>query len=191
VKGKWVKAPGMELFTRLRKVFRGLPFIAEDLGVITPEVDGLRDHFGMPGMKILQFGFADRGGHKYLPQSFTANCVAYTGTHDNDTTLGWWRTLSEPERANVRTYLGRIEHEGDAVWALMRAAERSVAETCIVPLQDVLFLGSEARMNTPGANTGNWSWRYAAESLHPDLAAQFAALMEMTDRDGHAAAETA
>jgi len=185
IHGVWVKAPGYELFKRLKKVFGDLPFIAEDLGVITPEVDELRMHFGMPGMKIMQFGFSDRGGQMYLPHKFTPNSVVYTGTHDNDTTLGWWRSAAPHERANLQTYLQPIKHDGDAVWAMIRAAERSVADTCILPMQDVLFLGSEARMNTPGVSKGNWSWRYHPGALHRDFADQLAALMEMADRDGY------
>jgi 4-alpha-glucanotransferase len=185
IHGTWVKAPGYELFNRLKEVFGDLPFIAEDLGVITPEVEELRQHFGMPGMKILQFGFSDRGGHMYLPHTFTPNSVVYTGTHDNDTTLGWWRSAGHQEKANLQSYLQPIEHDGDAVWAMIRAAERSVADTCILPMQDVLFLGSEARMNTPGVSKGNWAWRYAPDALHHDHAGQLAALMEMTDRDGY------
>jgi 4-alpha-glucanotransferase len=185
VHGVWVKAPGHELFNRLKEVFGDLPFIAEDLGVITPEVDELRKHFHMPGMKIMQFGFADRGGQMYLPHNYVPNSVVYTGTHDNDTTLGWWRSASPHERANLQTYLQKIKHDGDAVWAMIRDAERSVADTCILPMQDVLFLGSEARMNTPGVSKGNWSWRYAPGALHSDIAGQLAALMEMTDRDGY------
>jgi len=184
--GQWVKAPGQELFQRLKEVFGNLPFIAEDLGLITPEVDELREHFGMPGMRILQFGFSDRGGHLYLPHRFVPNTVVYTGTHDNNTTLGWWREdIGEAERVNVQTYLQTIEHEGDVVWAMIRAAARSVANVCIVPMQDVLHLGSEARMNTPAAGAGNWTWRYRSDALHPDFAVKLAALMEMTDRDGY------
>ena len=133
---------GHELFTRLKEVFGELPFIAEDLGVITKEVDELREHFGMPGMRILQFGFSDRGGHLYLPHRCVPNTVIYTGTHDNNTTLGWWLDqASELERANVQTYLQTIEHSGDVVWAFIKAAARSVADICIIPLQDVLHLG--------------------------------------------------
>jgi 4-alpha-glucanotransferase len=188
INGQWVKAPGHELFQRLRDVFGELPFIAEDLGLITPEVDELREHFGMPGMRILQFGFSERGSHLYLPHRFVPNTVVYTGTHDNNTTLGWWRdSASEIERANAQTYLQTIEHEGDIVWAMIRAAARSVANVCIFPLQDVLHLGSEARMNTPAAGAGNWAWRYDLNALHPDFAMKLAALMEMTDRDGYEA----
>jgi len=188
VNGQWVKAPGLELFQRLKDVFGELPFIAEDLGLITPEVEELREHFGMPGMRILQFGFSDRNAHLYLPHKYVPNTVAYTGTHDNDTTLGWWRDgASELERAHVRTYLQAIDHDGEIVWAMMRAAARSVANLCIFPMQDILHLGSEARMNTPAAGVGNWTWRYGRDALHPDFATQLAALMEMTDRDGYVA----
>ena len=184
--GQWVKAPGHELFQRLRDVFGELPFVAEDLGLITKEVDELREHYGMPGMRILQFGFSDRGSHLYLPHRFVPNTVVYTGTHDNNTTLGWWRDgATETERENVQSYLQRIDHDGDIVWAMIRAAERSVADVCIIPLQDVLHLGSEARMNIPAAAGGNWAWRYHPDALHPDFAIQLSALMAMTDRDGY------
>jgi 4-alpha-glucanotransferase len=190
VNGQWVKAPGHELFQRLKEVFGELPFIAEDLGLITPEVDELRAHFGMPGMRILQFGFSDRGAHLYLPHEFIPNTVAYTGTHDNNTTLGWWRNgVTAVEREHVQSYLGTMEHDGEIVWAMIRAAAGSVANLCIVPLQDVLHLGSEARMNTPAKGAGNWTWRYHRDALHPDFAAKMAALMEMTDRDGYVAAK--
>jgi len=186
VDGQWVKAPGQELFQRLKEVFGELPFVAEDLGLITPEVDELREHFGMPGMRILQFGFSDRGAHLYLPHRYVPNTVAYTGTHDNNTTLGWWRDdCGENEHANAQTYLQTIENDGEIVWAMIRAAARSVANVCIFPLQDVLHLGSEARMNTPSAGDGNWTWRYGLHSLHPDFATKLKSLMEMTDRDGY------
>lgn len=191
VNGQWVKAPGHELFQRLKDVFGDLPFIAEDLGLITPEVDELRERFGMPGMRILQFGFADRGGHLYLPHKYVPNTVAYTGTHDNNTTLGWWKDgATADEKRNVQTYLQTIEHDGDIVWAMIRTAARSVANMCIFPMQDVLHLGSEARMNTPAEGTGNWTWRYTRDALHPDFATKLAALMEMTDRDGYVAPVT-
>ncbi|MDE1161596.1 MAG: 4-alpha-glucanotransferase [Acidobacteriaceae bacterium] len=186
INGHWVKAPGHALFHRLKEIFGDLPFIAEDLGLITPEVDELREYFGMPGMRILQFGFADRGGHLYLPHRMVPNTVVYTGTHDNNTTLGWWRDDATPtERANVQTYLHPIEHDGQIVWAMIKAASSSVASTCIFPLQDVLHLGSEGRMNVPSAPTGNWAWRYRRDALHPDFSAQLAAITEMTDRDGY------
>ena len=140
----------------------------------------------MPGMRVLQFGFSDRGAHIHLPHSFVPNTVTYTGTHDNNTTLGWWTDdLTPDERINVQNYLQTIHHDDDVVWAMIRAAARSVAYLCIFPLQDVLHLGSEARMNTPAAGAGNWTWRYHPNALHPDFATQLAALMEMTDRDGY------
>jgi 4-alpha-glucanotransferase len=188
INGQWVKAPGHELLQRLKDVFGELPFIAEDLGLITKEVDELREHFNMPGMRILQFGFSDRGAHIHLPHRFVPNTVTYTGTHDNNTTLGWWRDdLNDAERTNVQNYLQAIHHDGDIVWAMIRAAARSVAYLCIFPLQDVLHLGSEGRMNTPAAGAGNWTWRYHPHALHADFAHQLAALMEMTDRDDYKA----
>lgn len=185
VNGVWVKAPGSDLFHRLREVFGELPFIAEDLGVITREVDELRERFGMPGMRILQFGFLDRSSHLYLPHRCVPNTVIYTGTHDNNTTLGWWLDDAQPiERTNALAYLGPIEHPAQIVWALIRTAARSVADICVFPMQDILHLGSEARMNVPAAGQGNWTWRYRSNSLHSDLSSQLRDLMAMTDRDG-------
>jgi 4-alpha-glucanotransferase len=184
VHGQWVKAPGHELFQRLRDVFGTLPFVAEDLGLITKEVDELREHFGMPGMRILQFGFSDRISHVNLPHRYVPNTVVYTGTHDNNTTLGWWiEDAGEQERINLQIYLQPIPVADDIVWALMRAASRSVANLCIFPLQDVLHLGSDARMNMPSSTSGNWTWRYSDGDLHPDFATQLSALVEMSDRD--------
>jgi 4-alpha-glucanotransferase len=188
IHGQWVSAPGHDLFQRLREVFGDLPFVAEDLGVITKEVDELREHYGMPGMRILQFGFADRGGHLYLPHRMVPNTVVYTGTHDNNTTIGWWvDDATEFERANAQTYLGELHHPDDINWAMMRCAASSVANTCIFPLQDILHLGGGGRMNVPAAGAGNWTWRYAPGALHPDYATKLAALMAMTDRDGYEA----
>jgi len=178
----------LAITTDFRDVFGDLPFIAEDLGLITPEVDELRERFGMPGMRILQFGFADRGGHLYLPHKFVPNTVVYTGTHDNNTTLGWWRDdATDVERANVQTFLGPIRTDADIVWAMMRCAAASVANLCIFPLQDVLGLGSDGRMNTPAAGDGDWTLRFSPHALDPNVAAGLADLMEMTDRDGYIA----
>ena len=185
VSGNWVKAPGHALFNRMKEIFGELPFLAEDLGLITPEVDELRGFFGMPGMRILQFGFAERGGHLYLPHRYVPNTVVYTGTHDNNTTLGWWREDATPEeREHVQIYARPFEYDGEVVWAMIKLAATSVANTCVFPMQDVLHLGSEARMNKPGAGEGHWAWRYGTEALHPDFASKLAALTEMTDRDG-------
>jgi 4-alpha-glucanotransferase len=185
INGQWVKAPGHELFQRLKDVFGSLPFIAEDLGLITVEVDELREHFGMPGMRILQFGFGDRASHLYLPHRYIPNTVVYTGTHDNNTTVGWWKHgVTEHERASVQSYVH--VGEGDEIaWAMIRTAARSVANLCIFPLQDILALDSDARMNTPAEGHGNWTWRYRRDSLHPDHASRLADLMTVTDRDGY------
>jgi 4-alpha-glucanotransferase len=188
VNGQWVKAPGHELFQRLKDVFGDLPFIAEDLGLITPEVDELRERFGMPGMRILQFGFGDRASHLYLPHRFLPNTVVYTGTHDNNTTLGWWlEDATANERSCAQTYLQEIVRDDEIVWAMIRAAARSVANLCIFPLQDLLQLGSDGRMNTPAAGSGNWTWRYGFGALQPELAEKMARLTAMTDRDGYVA----
>lgn len=183
--GQWVKAPGHALFNRLKDIFGELPFIAEDLGIITLEVDELREFFGMPGMRILQFGFAEKGGHLYLPHRYVANTVVYTGTHDNNTTLGWWRQgATEVERENVQIYVGEVRDDREIGWKMMRLAAGSVASVCIFPLQDVLVLGSESRMNTPSAPQGNWAWRFGMNDLKPEVAAGLAQLSEMTDREG-------
>ncbi|HEX4309723.1 MAG TPA: 4-alpha-glucanotransferase [Acidobacteriaceae bacterium] len=184
VNGTWVKGPGTGLFQRLHDVLGDLPFIAEDLGMITKEVDALREQFHLPGMKVLQFGFSGRGAHMHLPHQFVTNSVAYTGTHDNDTTRGWWEHgTSETERAAVQAYLGTIGN--NVVWPLIRATATSVADIALYPVQDILELGSEARMNVPSRATGNWSWRCPENTLTPELAQKLGALTEVTDRDKH------
>ncbi len=183
IHGEWVKCPGAQLFARLREALGPIPFIAEDLGLITPEVDQLRYQFDMPGMRILQFGFGDRGAHNYLPHRYEPNTVVYTGTHDNDTTAGWWATgANDRERGAVRIYTG-TGGDQPIVWPLIRAAAASVADTCIFPLPDILSLGSEARMNTPAAIGDNWSWRFTRGAIRKEHAEQLAALTELTDRD--------
>ncbi len=180
--GKWVKAPGRALFERLQQALGKLPFVAEDLGVITKPVDALREEFALPGMRILQFGFGNRGAHSYLPHKYVPNSVVYTGTHDNDTTLGWWQTgASEAEKEAVATYL-RPGEDG-VVWAMIRAAATSVADTCLFPVQDILELDSSARMNVPSRGEGNWSWRCPPGALADRLAHKLAELAEVTDRD--------
>ena len=182
VKGEWIKAPGAELFQTLRDELGELPFIAEDLGVITAEVDALRRHFDLPGMRILQFGFADRHAHNYLPHRYVNNTVVYTGTHDNNTTLGWWaEEATKAEKQAAKTYLGC--HKKDFVWAMIRAVENSVADICIVPVQDVLELGPEARMNMPSSSGNNWTWRCKPGALTPEIAEELAAIAEVADRD--------
>ena len=181
IHGQWVKAPGYELFQRLKDVFGDLPFIAEDLGLITPEVDALRLELEMPGMRVIQFGFSGKGAHLHLPHRYTPGAVAYTGTHDNDTTQGWWNAASKIERSAVEAYVGPVGKK--PVWPLIRATEASVAQLAVVPAQDLLELGSEARMNTPAVAAGNWSWRAPEGCWKQELAARLAALAEVTDRD--------
>ncbi len=182
INGEWVTAPGEALFNRLREVFGELPFIAEDLGLITPEVDHLREKFEMPGMRILQFGFGNKAAHNYLPHKYVTNTVAYTGTHDNDTTRGWWESLSnQDERAAVNAYLS--PGEDGVVWPMIRAVATSVADICLFPMQDVLDLGSQARMNTPSKPDANWSWRCPEGVLTKQLATRLAAMTEIADRD--------
>jgi 4-alpha-glucanotransferase len=179
VKGRWVDGPKDDLFQKLREALGGLPFFAEDLGYITPEVHALRDRLGIPGMAVLQFGFGDEGARMYLPHR-SAGKVVYTGTHDNDTTLGWWNSAAAHERRNAEAYVG---HADDGIhWAFIRAAQSSVASLSIIPLQDVLGLGSDCRMNTPSLHGGNWRWRYAPGQISSGVAAKLGLLAEITDR---------
>jgi 4-alpha-glucanotransferase len=180
INGRWVDGPGDEFFNKLKHELGGLPFFAEDLGYITPDVHALRDDHNIPGMAVLQFAFSDAGAHAYLPHRLDANKVIYTGTHDNDTTLGWWSTLSAKERAAVTALVGPCE---DGVnWGLIRLAQSSPANFSVVPLQDVLGLGSEARLNTPSTHVGNYHWRYQPGSLKCELAEKLASLADVTDR---------
>jgi 4-alpha-glucanotransferase len=181
INGEWIKAPGLELFRALEAALGPLPLVAEDLGLITPEVDALRLELGLPGMKVLQFGFSDKGAHTHLPHRFTQSTVTYTGTHDNDTTQGWWQLTGKTERKAVEALVGKVGNR--PVWPLIRAANASVAEVAIVPAQDLLELGSEARMNTPAVPTGNWAWRAPEACWTEELATRLAALAEVTDRD--------
>jgi 4-alpha-glucanotransferase len=180
IKGRWVKAPGIALLETLKKTFGALPIIAEDLGVITPEVDAMRRRFDLPGMRILQFAFGDRAENRFLPHNYDFNTIVYTGTHDNDTTWGWYRSAYEHERDHVRRYLGR--DGSDAAWDLIRVAWASVAYYAIAPLQDVLNLGTEARMNFPGKPQGNWAWRFQADQLNPWILDRLAEMTELYGR---------
>lgn len=180
VKGRWVPAPGEELFDHLHKVFGELPVIAEDLGLITADVVALRDRYRFPGMKILQFGFGTESHHS--PDQFTERVVAYTGTHDNDTAMGWFADQSAdrvPERRLAIATLGKSEDEFN--WALIAGVMESVADTAVIPLQDVLGLGTAARMNTPGTTAGNWQWRFQWDQLSPERRNH---LIELTRRSG-------
>jgi 4-alpha-glucanotransferase len=186
VKGQWVKGPGDDLFHALRTRLGDLPFIAEDLGLITEEVHALRERLGIPGMKVLQFGFDNPGAHIYLPHNFKPNCVVYTGTHDNDTTVGWWKSAaSDQEKRFATAYIG--EAKDGIHWALIRAAYASVANLAVAPLQDILGLDSESRMNTPSRSDGNWGWRFEAGALTSALAEKLAALSIVSDRAPEAA----
>ncbi len=167
--GIWVKGPGERFFDALHTALGTLPIIAEDLGVITPEVEVLRDRYHFPGMKILQFAFDAGPANPYLPHNHTKNMVVYTGTHDNDTTKGWYDSISAAERRAMHVYLGTSGD--DCVGDLIHAALMSVADTAIIPFQDILKLGSEARMNLPGTAFGNWQWRFSWDMLQHDLAA--------------------
>ncbi len=167
--GKWIEAPGEAFFTLLREKLGQPPIVAEDLGVITPEVEALRDKFGFPGMKILQFAFDSDRSNAFLPFNYASrNCVAYTGTHDNNTTVGWYEERSDEEKQRVIDYLGCICPEG-IHWSLIRLALSTIANNAIIPLQDVLGLGTEGKMNAPGKAEGNWAWRYKSGDLTLDL----------------------
>jgi 4-alpha-glucanotransferase len=181
VHGRWVDGPKDELFNKLREALGGLPFFAEDLGYITPAVHALRERHQIPGIAVLQFGFSDAGAHVYLPHRLTPDCVVYTGTHDNDTTLGWWTSgVSEDERRAIRAYVG--DSDDGIHWAFIRLAQESVASLSVVPLQDVLGLSSEGRLNTPSVTEGNFRWRYQVGSLTGALAEKLATLAAVTDR---------
>jgi 4-alpha-glucanotransferase len=169
IKGTWLDAPGDNFFQLLDKQLGKLPIVAEDLGVITPEVETLRDKFGFPGMKILQFAFDSDRGNGFLPYNYTdRNCIVYTGTHDNDTTVGWFNERSPEAQANVVDYLGCVGNDG-IHWAMIRLALSSVGNTAVLPFQDILGLGTDAKMNTPSQATGNWGWRCRQEAFNDEL----------------------
>lgn len=180
IDGRWVPGPGARLFAALAEQLGPLPLIAEDLGLITPAVEALRDTLGLPGMRVLQFAFGDDARNPHLPANHVPNAVAYTGTHDNDTAMGWWHNgAAEAERAAAARLTGDAAEPN---WGMVRAVLRSEAAFSVVPLQDVLGLGSEARMNTPGTMDGNWSWRYAHGDLTAERAARLAALSREAGR---------
>ena len=182
VHGRWVDGPKDELFNKLREALGGLPFFAEDLGYITPEVHALRERHQIPGIAVLQFGFGDPGAHVYLPHRLTPDRVVYTGTHDNDTTLGWWKSGVSEARASRHSRLRRARAT-TASTGRSSAWRRSRLPACrLCPLQDVLGLGSEARLNTPSVSEGNFRWRYQPGSLTSALAEKLAALAAVTDR---------
>jgi 4-alpha-glucanotransferase len=185
--GRWVPTPGVKLFKAIGRSLGAFPIIAEDLGVITPEVDALREQFNIPGMRVLQFAFGnDPKADDYKPHNYIKNCVVYTGTHDNNTTIGWFaggdiglttlaKKESDKERQLAMRYIGTDGHEVN--WDFIRLASMSVADTAIIPMQDILGLGSEARMNLPGTTSGNWTWRFTFDMLTPEMKEK---LKEMT-----------
>ena len=189
--GQWVNVPGGELFEALRQKLGELPVIAEDLGFITQDVIALRDRFGFPGMRILQYGFGGDAHSRDLPHNYTRNAAAYTGTHDNDTIVGWFGSGGEGSTRSVAQvrreqefalqYLD-VRNEGEIHWAFIRAVLSSVADTAVVPLQDVLGLGTEARMNLPGSATGNWSWRYHEEALTEEISQRLRKMVDLYGR---------
>ena len=174
IHGRWVQAPALDFFEALLERYPVDSFIAEDLGYITEDVKEIMNRFGFPGMRILQFGFeGDPANHPYLPHNFIPNCVAYTGSHDNNTLRGWFERETKPEdKRNLCRYIGREVSGGDVSGELIRILMMSVANTVIVPVQDLLGLGEEARMNRPSTPTGNWEWRLLPDQMtqrHADL----------------------
>jgi 4-alpha-glucanotransferase len=175
--GEWVEAPGAAFFQLLKSELGSLPILAEDLGVITPDVEQLREQFEFPGMKILQFAFGSDSDNPFLPFNYERNYVVYTGTHDNDTTLGWYEQLQAHERESLLRYLGCTSADG-IHWDLIRLALSSVCNQAVIPVQDILGLGTEARMNFPGKPSGNWSWRYREGALTAELRDRLRSLTE-------------
>jgi len=174
--GQWVPAPGHELLAALRADAGDLPVVAEDLGLITPDVDALRHGYALPGMRVLQFGFDGSPGNPHLAYNYSRDTVAYTGTHDNDTTRGWYDALDADTAARVALHLG-CRGRGELHWAAIRTVLSSVAVLVIIPLQDVLGLGAEARFNVPGTVGGNWGWRASSASPGHEAAATLRALV--------------
>ena len=185
IHGRWRPGPGAALFEAVEAALGALPIIAEDLGIITPDVTALRERLGLPGMRILQFAFGEGGlednANAYLPHNYERNTVVYTGTHDNDTTQGWWRQASPALRRQVLDYLG-TESDQDIHWQLIRAACASVADLAIHPLQDVLGLGAAHRMNLPGQGDGHWEWRFTWAQVQPGHAGRLAHLARLYRR---------
>lgn len=180
INGHWVPAPGKALFDTLRDRFGTLPLVAEDLGVITPEVEALRDENGLPGMKILQFAFEGGADNPYLPHHHGENSVVYTGTHDNDTTLGWFSSCNEALQSRVLEYLGYPDEP--MPWPLVRSALASVSRLAVLPMQDVLELDGRHRMNVPGTQEGNWRWRFTWDQVPDTLVGRLHHMMMLYGR---------
>jgi 4-alpha-glucanotransferase len=180
VSGSWQAGPGAEFFHQMRQQLGDLPLIAEDLGIITPAVEQLRDQFNLPGMKILQFAFDSGPQNPYLPHQYPQNAVVYTGTHDNNTSLAWWQDQDPRAKQRIREYLDSACR--DMPWPLIRSALASTARLAIIPLQDCLKLGADSRMNLPGTASGNWNWRLLPGQLAPDIGQRLQKLGELFDR---------
>lgn len=180
INGHWEKAPGKALLKAIKDELGDVALVAEDLGIITDEVTQLRDDFELPGMKILQFAFGDNADNPYLPNNYTKNCVVYTGTHDNDTTVGWVNTLDDEQKQHIYDYLGNPN--ASLHCALIQAALASVANLAIIPMQDILELGTEHRMNTPGTTVGNWNWRFQWSQLSQERTARLKHLIDLFNR---------
>lgn len=181
--GKWMPGPGIDLFRVIKEKLGDLPIIAEDLGFLTDSVKKLLKDSGYPGMKVLQFAFDSREDGDYLPHNYTNNCVVYTGTHDNDTIIGWYDNLAEEDKRTSHIYLNNWETPEDEIgWDFICMAMRSVADTCIIPMQDYLGFGSEARINTPSTLGGNWTWRMEEEDFTEELAARIKELTQVCAR---------
>ncbi len=180
IEGQWVKAPGEALFDKLVTVFGELPLVAEDLGIITDQVTALREKYGMPGMKILHFAFGGDADNPYLPHQHQQDSVAYTGTHDNDTTLGWYQTLDQHTKDHLAAYVG--ESSETMPWLLIRMAMQSVAELAIIPMQDIMELTGSHRMNVPGSTEGNWSWSFLWQDVIEDNTAKLKQLNQLYGR---------
>jgi 4-alpha-glucanotransferase len=181
--GEWVPAPGTAFFEAVEKELGTLPFIAEDLGLITPDVTALRDRFHLPGMRVLQFAFDGSEDNPHLPHNYVADTVVYTGTHDNPTTRSWYEDLSREQQHNVWSNVGRSGGAAlEVAPAMMRLAWESVAALAIAPLQDLLNLGTDARMNVPGRAEGNWRWRCSEEMLSTRAFDWLRELTELSDR---------
>lgn len=180
IDGKWKKGPGKDFFTKLQLDLGNLPIVAEDLGIITDEVRKLRDAFDLPGMRVLQFGFENMADNDQLPHHLIQNCIVYTGTHDNNTTLGWYFDLSEVQKDRIKHYLG--VNGSDICWDMIRAAYRSIAKICIIPLQDIFGFGSDTRMNMPGTAKGNWQWRFTSSMLTSSISEKLKSFTQLYGR---------
>jgi 4-alpha-glucanotransferase len=190
--GQWVPGPGADFFTTVQRELGGLPFIVEDLGIITPDVSALRDQFGLPGTRVLQFAFDGHADNPYLPENYVRNTVVYTGTHDNNTTRGWFEELPDYQRQNVWRHLeGAASKGGTAAQALLTLAWSSKAALAIAPLQDLLNMGSEGRMNVPGTSGGNWRWRCTEDMLSASAFDALRALTESSNRSSVLASSAA